>query len=349
MASFSHYASKFLNQSQPIFYSVQGDDQPVHDDDNSPFHDHRDRRQAHTEEYDPFNLEEIADQDEDDVDNDGHHQNDEEVLDDGGGGNDVQDSLPLLLQSQSKWRQHVSPSPPRSPVSSTSLSAGSPPMNLDMLLEESLPPPALSQPSRMTTQQTLTESLLPRSATADSFLLPVVGRTPRRKFHDLPWAYTWFVALGICALGSVITLFAVSVSIPSFGSPVVHVQPPRNPHSHELRSSTRPSRTQFRFSSSSRSSQLYYLISISSSSGSPFSPSSWALLLRYQQSCSLRRSMHSQLASSGLERIVAGPRRSGTLILRLARAHDLQLAATQAPTIRYRSSCPCSALRPRAL
>lgn len=228
MASFSHYASKFLNQSQPIFYSVQGDDQPVHDDDNSPFHDHRDRQRAHTE-YDPFNLEEIADQDEDDVDNDGHHQNEEEVQDDSGGGNDVQDSLPLLLQSQSKWRQHVSPSPPRSPALSASLSAGSPPMNLDMLLEESLPPPALSQPSRMTTQQTLTESLLPRSATADSFLLPVVGRTPRRKFHDLPWAYTWFVALGICALGSVITLFAVSVSIPSFGLPVVHVPPPGTP------------------------------------------------------------------------------------------------------------------------
>jgi len=249
MASFSHYASKFLNQSQPIFYSVQGDDRPVHDDDTSPFHDHRDRRRTHVEEYDPFNLEEIADQDEDDGENDGHPHNEEEVLDDGGGGNDVQDSLPLLLQSQSKWRQHISPSPPHSPASSASSSTGSPPMNLDLLLEESLPPPTLSQPSRMPPQQTLTESLLP---TADTFLLPVVGRTPRRKFHDLPWAYTWLVALGICTLGSVITLFIVSVSIASFVSPVAHpaskgtptaTGPPPllDPHAHS--SASRPLHT----------------------------------------------------------------------------------------------------------
>ena len=254
MATFSHYASKFLNQSQPIFYSAQADDHPAHDDNDnsSPFHDHRDRRRAHAEEYDPFNLEEIADQDEDDVDNDRYHHNEEDLIDDHSGGNDVRDSLPLLLQSQSKWRQHISPSPPHSPASSASSSTGSPPMNLDLLLEESLPPSALSQPSRTITQQTLTESLLPRSATADTFSLPVVGRTPRRKFNDLPWAYTWFIALGICALGSIITLFIVSVSnhthrfqvllIPSFH---------RNPQSPELPSSIQLLRTQFPFSSSS--------------------------------------------------------------------------------------------------
>ena len=241
MASFSHYASKFLNQSQPIFYSVQGDDHPAHDDDSSPFHDHRDRRRAHTEEYDPFNLEEIEDEDEDNVENDSRHHHEEEVLDGGSGGSDLRDSLPLLLQSQSKWRQHISPSPPHSPASSAS-SSGSPPMNLDLLLEDSLPPSALSQPSRTTTQQTLTESLLPRSATADNFSLPVLGRTPRRKFHDLPWAYTWFVTLGICALGSIVTLFIVPVGITSLaftccslpasiGTEATH-SPLLNPHAH---------------------------------------------------------------------------------------------------------------------
>lgn len=254
MASFSHYASKFLNQSQPIFYSVQGDNHPSHDDDsgNSPFHDHQDRRRAHVEEYDPFNLEEIADQDEDDVENDRHHQDEEQVLDGGSEGNDARDSLPLLLQSQSKWRQHISPSPPHSPLSSASSSTGSPPMNLDLLLEDSLPPSALSQPLRATTQQTLTESLLPRSANADTFSLPVVGRTPRRKFNDLPWAYTWFVALGICALGSIITLFIVSVSHHAhFFQLLLAHSSHRNPKSHVLPSSTQPSRTQFPFSFSS--------------------------------------------------------------------------------------------------
>ena len=253
MASFSHYASKFLNQSQPIFYSVQGDGHPAHDDNSSPFHDHQDRRRAHAEEYDPFNLEEIADQDEDDVENDRHYHNEEEILDGRTGGNDVRDSLPLLLQSQSKWRQHISPSPPHSPTSSASSSTGSPPMNLDLLLEESLPPSAVSQPSRTATQHTLTESLLPRSATADTFSLPVVGRTPRRKFHDLPWAYTWFVALGICASGSIITLFIVSVSnhirrfqlllTPSSpGTPkATHSPPLLNPHTHN--SPSRPLHT----------------------------------------------------------------------------------------------------------
>jgi len=252
MASFSHYASKFLNQSQPIFYSVQGDDHPAHDDNSSPFHDHRHRRQPHAEEYDPFNLEEIEDQDEDDVENDRHYHNEQGVLDSGSGGNDVRDSLPLLLQSQSKWRQHISPSPPHSPASSASSSTGSPPMNLDLLLEESLPPSALSQPLRTTTQQTLTESLLPRSATADTFSLPVVGRTPRRKFHDLPWAYTWFVALGICALGSIITLFIVSVinHIHCFQLLLTHSFY-RNHQSHALPSSTQPLRIQFPFSFSS--------------------------------------------------------------------------------------------------
>lgn len=252
MASFSHYASKFLNQSQPIFYSVQGDDHPTHDDNSSPFHDHPDRRRAHAEEYDPFNLEEIADQDEDDVGNDRHYHDEEEVLDIRTGGNDVRDSLPLLLQSQSKWRQHISPSPPHSPASSASSSTGSPPMNLDLLLEESLPPSAVSQPSRTAPQHTLTESLLPRSATADTFSLPVVGRTPRRKFHDLPWAYTWFVALGICALGSIITLFIVSVNNHTHRFQLLLTRSShRNPQSHALPSSTRPSHTQFPFSSSS--------------------------------------------------------------------------------------------------
>jgi len=271
MASFSHYASKFLNESQPIFYSVHGDDQPVHDDDSSPFHDHRDRRRVHVEEYDPFNLEEIADQDEDDVENDGHHHIEEEVQDDGSRDNDVRESLPLLLQSQSKWRQHISPSPPHSPASSGSSSTGSPPMNLDLLLEESIPPPAVSQPSRTMTQQTLTESLLPRLATADTFSLPVVGRTPRRKFHNLPWAYTWFIALGICALGSIITLLIVSVSNTPIAPIIAHPDSSRNPQRHELHSSTQPSRTQFPFSSSSHSLQPSCPISISSCSGSQFS------------------------------------------------------------------------------
>lgn len=282
MASFSHYASKFLNQSQPIFHSVQGDDHPAHDDDSSPFHDHRDRRRAHAEEYDPFNLEEIADQDEDDGENDRNHHDEEEDLDDGSGVNDVRDSLPLLLQSQSKWRQHISPSPPHSPASPASSSTGSPPMNLDLLLEESLPPSALSQSSRIATQQTLTESLLPRSTTADTFLLPVVGRTPRRKFHDLAWAYTWFVALGICALGSITTLFIVSVGITSLASTMLTPSSPRNPRSHALPCSTQPLRTQSPFSSSSHLSQPSCPISISSCSGSPFSRSSWALPSPYQ-------------------------------------------------------------------
>lgn len=174
-----------MTTNEPLFYSMaegshEGDD---HDDEDP--HLRRSRGAGH--EYDPFNLEDIPDDERED-----------------GAGleaslGDAQDSLPLLLQSN--WRQaHKQPqrqakSP--SPESSPSSSNDSLPMGLDMF-EDDRPAP----------RPTLTQSLLPRNPDAPFvFNLPVPGRIPRRKYNDAGWANLWYASMAICAIGFILTLF----------------------------------------------------------------------------------------------------------------------------------------------
>lgn len=199
MATFSTYASKFLNQSlqptnEPLFYSIAEGSHDGELDEDDP-HLRPSRGIAPAEDYDPFNLEDITDAE--------HEESEpEEALDDAPG--DAQDSLPLLLQSN--WRQNkTSPisNMNRVPLSpSPSSSTDSIPLGLDMLEEDRPARPA----------QTLTESLLPRDPQVRGiFSLPHPGRASRRKYNDQAWATLWFIALGICGIGSILTLFVTSV------------------------------------------------------------------------------------------------------------------------------------------
>ena len=195
---FSTLASKFLNQSllpsvsittnEPLFYSM-AEGSHEGDDEDDP---HLRRSRGPGQEYDPFNLDDIPDDEREDI-----------------GGLDVslgdaQDSLPLLLQSN--WRQ--APRQPQrqpkspSPESSLSPSDNSLPLGLDMF-EDDRPPP----------RGTLTESLLPRNPDAPFvFSLPVPGRIPRRKYNDVAWANLWYASVAICAVGFILTLFLTHVS-----------------------------------------------------------------------------------------------------------------------------------------
>ena len=196
---FSTFASKFLNQSllptnasttmnEPLFYSMAEDS--YEGDDSQDPHLQRSRG-AGQQEYDPFNLEDIPD----------------DEREDGAGMDaslgDAQDSLPLLLQSN--WRQ-TQRQPQRqakspSPESSLSSSNDSLPLGLEMF-EDDRPPQ----------RTTLTESLLPRNHDAPFvFNLPVPGRIPRRKYNDAGWANLWYVCVAICAIGSILTLFLTHV------------------------------------------------------------------------------------------------------------------------------------------
>lgn len=196
---FSTFASKFLNQSllpnasmtanEPLFYSMaEGSHEGDDNDDDDP---HLRRSRGGGQEYDPFNLEDIPDDE----------REDGAGLDASLG--DAQDSLPLLLQSN--WRQ-AQRQPQRqakspSPESSLSLSNDSLPLGLDMF-EDDRPPP----------RATLTQGLLPRNPDAPFvFNLPVPGRIPRRKYNDAGWANLWYACVAICAIGSILTLFLTKV------------------------------------------------------------------------------------------------------------------------------------------
>ncbi|CCA67496.1 hypothetical protein PIIN_01325 [Serendipita indica DSM 11827] len=197
MANFSSYASKFLNQSllpnastvanEPLFYSIAEASHEGLDDEDVHL-----RRSGHDNgrDYDPFNLEDIPDDER------------EQVADLEPSLGDVQDSLPLLLQSN--WRQaHSSPQRrPQSPSSESSATSsdGSMPLGLGMF-DDDRPQAA-----------PLTQSLLPRNTNAQfTFSLPKPGRIPRRKYNDWGWALFWYTCLAICGVGSILTLFLTSV------------------------------------------------------------------------------------------------------------------------------------------
>ncbi|KAG8839821.1 hypothetical protein FRC18_003833 [Serendipita sp. 400] len=197
MANFSSYASKFLNQSllpntstvanEPLFYSMA---ESSHDGDLDDGDPHLRRSRGDGRDYDPFNLEDIPDDER------------EEAAGFDTSINDVQDSLPLLLQSN--WRlttQQQTQHQLQSPTSSSTSSDGSMPMGLDLLEDDRPQQPALTQ------------SLLPRSANpAFVFSLPHPGRIPRRKYNDAGWAMLWYSCLAVCGVGFVFTLFSSSPS-----------------------------------------------------------------------------------------------------------------------------------------
>jgi hypothetical protein len=196
---FSTFASKFLNQSllpnasmttnEPLFYSM-AEGSHEGDDEDDP---HLRRSRGPGQEYDPFNLEDIPDDEREDV----------AGLDASLG--DAQDSLPLLLQSNWRQGQRQPQRQPKSPSPESSLSASddSLPLGLDMF-EDDRPPP----------RATLTASLLPRNPDAPFvFNLPVPGRIPRRKYNDAAWANLWYACVAICAIGSILTLFLTNVGI----------------------------------------------------------------------------------------------------------------------------------------
>jgi hypothetical protein len=199
MANFSSYASKFLNQSllpnasvvsnDPLFYSItEGSREEVFDEDDP----HLRQSRGNGQEYDPFNLEDIPDDEREDV------AGLEETL------GDAQDSLPLLLQSNWRQTQNQTQRRPQSPSPESSISESNDSLPLGLyMFDDDRPQPA-----------TLTESLLPRNANAPFvFSLPHPGRIPRRKFNDVAWATLWYICLGICAVGFIATLFLTSVSL----------------------------------------------------------------------------------------------------------------------------------------
>lgn len=205
MANFSSYASKFLNQSllpsssvvttnEPLFYSMAESHEGDLDDEEDPHLQRSRDKGAH--DYDPFNLEDIPDNER------------EEDAQDGLSLGNTRESLPLLLQSgwrQSQPRDPRPPSPPRSVDEEESDDDDELAFGLQMF-EDDRPP--------QRTGQGLTESLLPRNAgdgTPFVFSLPKPDRVGRMKFNDVAWATVWRVSLATCAVGSVVTLFIPSV------------------------------------------------------------------------------------------------------------------------------------------
>lgn len=204
-ASFSQYASKFLNDrslldssltsSQPLFYS---------------FHESEEAESLPASRLVP----QPTAQSRDDLELDEHGEprlrGDEEVedpylrLDEEDNNDNLKDSLPLIgliePSTQGGWLAHqISPLPSRTPTPS---------------IPSSTPPFVESSPLPPPTRVTLTESLLPRdSVSRSAFFLPDPGRTPLFKYNDTNWTILWCTAFTICCIASLVSLFVTSVSL----------------------------------------------------------------------------------------------------------------------------------------
>lgn len=230
-ASFSAYASQFLNRqqqpssslsaSQPLFYSFTtdngsraGDMSDIHDD--TEFDDEDDPHLGRSSDYLSHRTETPHD------DDDPYLRLDEEDSPLVRTTRFAADTLPLItaenvrrqettepaqgwLSHQAPMSYRVSPSPP----SETSLESGMP--SPDSLSS----PPGRTVPPHTYQENPLTESLLPRDGVTrplDVFTLPDPrphsrGRPIRKDYH---WTAAWLGSVSVCLVGAFLILFTTS-------------------------------------------------------------------------------------------------------------------------------------------